>query len=130
MFEFILANKQKLNDLFNCASQKGDLDLALKLGRKLITKDNNDYKNLNNVAMVHFKLGFYEHALIYLLKANLIHETAYHWENIAQVQQALKNYQRAIKSYNQALKIEPKKMSTWYHLEQCYKEQQDAQLSC
>lgn len=130
MFELLLANKHKLNDLFKAALEKGDSNKALKIGRKLIKKDNNDYNNLNNVAMVHFRLGFYEHAINYLLKANIVQETACHWENIAQVQQAQKNYQRAIKSYNKALEIEPRKMSAWYLLAQCYKSNKDLKSAC
>jgi len=130
MFEMLFASKQKLNILFEAAWEKGEFYKAVRIGRKLINKDNNDYKNLNNVAMLHFKLGFYEHALNYLLKANIIKETAFHWENIARVQQALKNFERAINSYSKALEIEPRRMSAWYHLSKCYKEQQDLKLAC
>lgn len=130
MFGLLFANKQKLNTHFDAAWKKGDFYKASRIGQKLINKDNNDYRNLNNVAMVHFKLGFYEHALNYLLKANIIKETSIHWENIAQVQQALKNYKRAIKSYNKALEIEPRHMSTWYLLAQCYKEHNDLKSAC
>jgi len=130
MFGTLLANKQKLNHLFEAALNKGDFNKALKYGRKLINRDNNDYINLNNVAMAHFNQGFYEHALNYLLKANIIQETASHWENIAKVQQVQKNYKRAIMSYSKALEMEPRRMSAWFLLSQCHKANKDLQSAC
>jgi len=130
MFGSLFASKKQLNNQFEAAWKKGDLNKALKLGRKLINKDNNDYKNLNTVAMVHYELGYYEHALNYLLKANILCETTSHWQNLGKVQQALNNHERAIKSYNKALEITPNNLSTWFLLAQCYKELGDLKSAC
>jgi len=130
MFSLLFASKTKLYAHFLSAWKKGDFNTAVKLGQRLIFKDNNDYKNLNDVAMVYYKLGLYDHALNYLLKANIIKEKASHWENIARVQQALKNFKRAIKSYNKALELKPRKMSVWYNLSRCYKSQNDLKAAC
>jgi len=123
MFDFFFPSKEKLKSKFIDIWQQGDLLKAMKLGEKLVKKDPLDFENIHDLAMVHLQLGLNDSALNYLHKANELHESDIHWNNIGRAHQALRNYKQAKKSYEKSRKLNPENPMPWYNLTVCYREQ-------
>ena len=81
-----------------------NLDLALELAEQAVSLEPQNAAYLDTIGWVHYKLGNYEQARIYIQKSVDTGEaSAEVYEHLGDVYQALEDYENAVKWWNKAL---------------------------
>lgn len=115
-------SKEKADKAFNKAFKTGDFSTALKLYRKLADKDPNDYESLHNIGFIFLSVKQGAEAIDYFIKANNIHESPIHWNNLGRAYQQVKKYSEAQDAYTKAMQLDMNDPMPWYNLTVCLRE--------
>ena len=115
-------SKEKADSAFNKAFKTGDFTTALKLYQKLVEKDLNDYESLHNIGYILLTVKKGEDAIEYFIKANNIHESPIHWNNLGRAYQQIKKYSEAKDAYTKAVQLDMNDPMPWYNLTVCLRE--------
>jgi len=122
-------SKEKANKAFNRGFETGDFEPALKLYKQLVEKDPDDYESLHNTGYIFLCLDRGEEAVEYFLKANKIHESPVHWNNIGRSYQKIKKFPEACEAYSKAMQLDNKNPQPRYNLTVCLREMGDIEKS-
>lgn len=122
MFSIFGPSKEKANKALNKAFETGDFGPALKLYQKLIEKDPNDYESLHDIGYIFLSLKQGTQAIEYFIKANKIHESSIHWNNLGRSYQQIGKFSEAKNAYTKAMQLDVNDPKPWYNLTVCLRE--------
>lgn len=122
MFSIFSPSKEKANKAFNKALETGNFGPALKLYKKLVEKEPNDYESLHNIGYIFLCLDQGADAIEYFIKANKIHESPIHCNNLGRSYQQIEKYSEAKDAYIKVMQLDTNDPIPWYNSTVCLRE--------